>query len=247
MAKLEISRVHDAYGAGGECPLCTLAAKAEQALAASFRSSRGMQPDVRVQTNEKGFCPAHLAMLHAGEGKLGLALVVHTHLVHSLPGLRAVLEGTREAAAMGRKGEAKLDSLAADLEARRDSCYICDRLATELEHFAFTILYLWQKDPAFPATLKASRGFCLTHFLHMLSAARRTLRGDGLSRWLTDVVPLMTAGLESLGKDLHAFTQLHQGASGGLGTDKERTALSRALQKLSGSRRALRAEVGGQR
>lgn len=226
--------MHDAYGAGGECPLCTLAARAEQALAASFGSSRGMEPAVRVQTNEKGFCPAHSALLHAGQGKLGLALVMHTHLVHSLPGLRSALEGTREAAAAGRKGEAKLDSLAADLEARRDSCYICDRLETELEHFAFTILYLWQKDPAFPATLKASRGFCLVHFLRMLSAARGTLQGDGLSRWLADVVPLMTAGLEKLEKDLHAFTQLHQGASGGLGSEEERTALSRAIQKLSG-------------
>ena len=50
------------------------------------------------------------------------------------------------------------------------------------------------------------------------------------------MIPLMMEGLENLERDLHAFTQLHHDAHKGLGTDAERTALGRALQKLAGGR-----------
>jgi hypothetical protein len=234
MPKLEISRVHDAYAAGGECPLCSLRDHAERTYMQSFRSNRVMEPSVRQKTNETGFCPEHYRGLYAGEGKLGLALVAHTHLQQKLPELRAALEAAVDAAAAGRKGTERLEEVAAELAGLRDRCFICDMLEADLERYAFTILYLWQKDPEFPPVLRASRGFCLGHFLLMLGRARDILRGDALARWLREVAPLMTGSLEKLEKDLVAFTQLHQGTNRSLGTEEERSALARTLQKLSG-------------
>jgi hypothetical protein len=238
MPKLEISRVHDAYAAGGECPLCSLRGHAELTYMQSFRSNRVMEPSVRQKTNETGFCPEHYRGLYAGEGKLGLALVVHTHLQQKLPELREALEAAADAAAADRKGGRKATELLEELTTRlaglRDRCFICDMLEADLERYAFTILYLWQKDPEFPAVLRASQGFCLDHFLFMLKRARKVLRGDALARWLGEVVPLMTGSLERLEKDLLAFTQLHQGTNRSLGTEEERSALARTLQKLAG-------------
>ncbi len=247
MRKLEISRVHDAYAAGGECPLCWLRDHAERTYMQSFRGNRVMEPSVRRKTNETGFCPEHYRGLYAGEGKLGLALVVHTHLQRKLPELRAALEASVAATAAGRgagsrrggKGgsdaASRLDEVQKVLSRLRDRCFICDMLDADLERYAFTILYLWQKDGEFPALLRASRGFCLSHFVLILARARETLRGDALGRWLGEVVPLMTGSLERLEKDLFAFTQLHQGMNRSLGTDEERSALARTLQKLAGS------------
>ena len=234
MPKLEISRVHDAYAAGGECPLCSLRDHAERTYMQSFRGNRVMEPSVRQKTNETGFCPEHYRGLYAGEGKLGLALVAHTHLRQKLPELRGALESAVDGAAAGRKGAQRLDEIAAQLSSLRDRCFICDMLENDLERYAFTILYLWQKDPEFPAVLRASRGFCLSHFLLMLTRAREILRGESLARWLGETVPLMTGSLEKLEKDLFAFTQLYQGTNRSLGTEEERSALARTLQKLSG-------------
>lgn len=238
MPKLEISRVHDAYGAGGECPLCSLRDHAERTYMQSFRGNRVMEPSVRQKTNETGFCPEHYRGLYAGEGKLGLALVVHTHLQRKLPELRAALDAAVDAAgrvaAAGRKGTERLEKVAAELAGLRDRCFICDMIEADLERYAFTILYLWQKDPEFGPVLRASRGFCLSHFLLMLGRAREILRGESLALWLGEVVPLMTGSLEKLEKDLLAFTQLHQGTNRSLGTEEERSALARTLQKLSG-------------
>jgi Family of unknown function (DUF6062) len=235
MPKLEISRVHDAYAQGGICPLCTLMDGAERTYLFSFQHSRVMEPNVRVKTNAVGFCPDHLGKLYQGENKLGLGLVVLTHLQEKTADLQAALDGTIEAArAGGRERTRRIQQIIGSLESYRDSCFICGLLSQDLTRYAWTILYLWRKDPEFPAKLRASRGFCLSHFCTVLAAASDLLRGERLEQWLDDAVSVMKRSLDELEKDLMAFTQLHQAGNTSLGTDQVRTALARTLQMLAG-------------
>jgi hypothetical protein len=185
-----------------------------------------------VKTNVVGFCPDHYRKLYARENKLGLGLVVHTHLQQQLPELRAAFEAIRAAARKGRR----MDEAASSLARLRDRCFICDLLRGDLDRYAFTILFLWSKDAEFMPRFRSSRGFCLDHFLSILAKGREMLRVDRLERWLGDVVPLMMDSLERLERELGAFTQLHHDANRSLGTDEERTALGRTLQKLAGGR-----------
>ena len=213
-------------------PLCALMEGAEETYLRSFQHSRVMEPGVRVKTNDAGFCPDHYRKLYARENKLGLGLVVHTHLQEKLPELRAAFASLRAA---GRKGR-KIDDAAASIGRLRDRCFICDLLQGDLDRYSFTILLLWNKDAEFLPKFRSSRGFCLSHFLSLLDKGRRMLRTDRLERWLDDVVPLMTDSLQRLEQDLEAFTQLHHDSHRSLGTDEERTALARTLQKLAGGR-----------
>jgi hypothetical protein len=242
MAKLEISKVHDAYGAGGECPLCALLESAEDIYLRSFQHSRVMEPNVRVQTNESGFCADHYRKLYAGENKLGLSLMLHTHLQGKLPGLLKSLSELSTAGG-GRRAADLRAAAARRMGSLKDRCFVCDLLDGGRDRYAFTILYLWRKDPDFPAILTSSRGFCVPHFLDMLAAAEKLLRGDRLQQWLDTVVPLMSASLTRLEKELFSFTQLHRDSNRGLGTEEERTALARSLQKLAGGR--FRLETSG--
>ena len=235
MPKLEISKVHDAYAQGAECPLCTLMEGAERTYLLSFQHSRVMEPNVRVKTNAIGFCPDHIGKLYKGENKLGLGLVMLTHLQEKTPQLAAALDGAGEAARTGGRERARrIQQIIGSLESMRDSCFICGLLSQDLTRYAWTILYLWRKDPQFPGQLRASRGFCLSHFCTVLAAACDILRGDRLALWLADAVPVMKRSLDGLEKDLLAFTQLHQAGSRDLGTDQVRSALARALQMLAG-------------
>ena len=120
------------------------------------------------------------------------------------------------------------------LESLRDSCFICDLLGQDLTRYAWTVLYLWRKDPTFLEVYRASRGFCLSHFCHVLATACDILRGDRLGRWLQETVPLMKQALEGLENDLLAFTQLHQAGNRSLGTEEERSALARTIQMFAG-------------
>jgi hypothetical protein len=236
MPKLEISKVHDAYAQSGSCPLCVLMDSAERTYLLSFQHSRVMEPNVRVKTNEIGFCPDHLGKLYQGENKLGLGLVLLTHLQEKTIDLHAALDGSIEAAqAKARERAKRIHQIIGSIESLRDSCFICNLLGKDLIRYTWTILYLWRKDPTFPEVYGASRGFCLSHFCAVLATASDILRGDPLSRWLKETVPLMKKALDGLEKDLLAFTQLHQAGNRSLGTDEERTALARTVQMFAGS------------
>ena len=235
MPKLELSKVHDAYAAVGECPLCILMDGAERNYLVSLQGARVMEPSVRVRTNRTGFCPEHTRKLYKGENKLGLALVTHTHLREQLAGLLSTLRGMAEAAKDGRKGKDRLEGALHDLEDLRRRCYLCELLEADLDHYLFTVLYLWRKDPEFKATLAGSRGFCLSHFASLVSVAMKTLRPEELAGLVEAVVPLMTNSLERLERDLMAFTELFQAGNRDLGGEEQRLALAHALQKLAGS------------
>jgi hypothetical protein len=231
MPKLEISKVHDAYAAPGECPLCILLHGAENAYLASFQHSRVMEPNVRIKTNASGFCPDHYRKLYARENKQGLSLVTHTHLAEQLPRLSGLIEASLQP---GRKGREKIEQAVAGLTALINACFLCDLLRSDGERYAFTILYLWTKDPEFPPVFRASSGFCLPHFRDMCAAAQRMLRPDRREGWMREAAALMTASLERLEKEILAFTQLYRDTNPGLGSDEVRTALARTLQKLAG-------------
>jgi hypothetical protein len=233
MPKLEISKVHDAYRQDSECPLCLLESSAEKALLASFRHARGMDPAVRVRTNREGFCAGHFRRLYSGESKLGLGLVAHTRLQHSLAEASAALEEAGRAAG-GKDARKAAERAAARLSALSGSCYICGLLHQDRARWIFTILYLWSKDPEFRPVYRASRGFCIPHFAAMTAEAARSMRPGRLQEWLAESGALLRASLAGLDRDLHAFTQLHQADNRTLGTEAERTALVRTLQKLAG-------------
>lgn len=235
MPKLEISKVHDAYAQGGACPMCTLLDGAERTYLLSFQHSRVMEPNVRVKTNAVGFCPDHLGKLYQGENKLGLALVMLTHVQERTADLHAALDGSIEAARAGARERARrIQQMIGSLESLRDSCFICDLLGQDLTRYAWTVLYLWRKDPTFLEVYRASRGFCLSHFCHVLATACDILRGDRLGRWLQETVPLMKQALEGLENALLAFTQLHQAGNRSLGMEEERSALARTIQMFAG-------------
>jgi hypothetical protein len=228
MPKLEISKVHDAYGDPGECPLCRLERDAERTYLTSFQHSRVMEPNVRVQTNRQGFCPSHFRKLYDGENKLGLSLVVHTHLRELAAEVGSMLDD------LVKPGKDTTSAVAAALREQRDSCFICGLLRKDTERYVLTILYLLDKDPEFLPVFRASRGFCIPHFAGALEQASKSMRADRLRRWLAEVVPLMKGSFASLERDLHAFTQLHQAGNVSPGTDLERSALGRTLQKIAG-------------
>lgn len=243
MPKLEISKIHDAYGEGGECPLCSLLDAVERTYLLSFQHSRLMEPNVRVQTNAKGFCPAHWDRLYRQENRLGTALMAHTHLRENRRWIGSRLDGLREEAGKGggrrpflpaARGSGAWDAAVRELRSYVDRCFLCDLLAMDRERYCFTVVYLWKKDPEFLPVFRSSRGFCVDHFLAVLAEARKALNRANLLRWLDDAVPLMKGSLERLEGEVEAFTGIFRHENTEPVGEDVRTALVRTLQKMAG-------------
>ena len=80
--ELETIPIWDTYTENSECPLCFLKEKAEKKYLDFFLGNSVMVPEMRVQVNAAGFCPAHYTSLFSSrKNRHGLGLISHTHLV----------------------------------------------------------------------------------------------------------------------------------------------------------------------
>lgn len=64
---LDTMPIWEAYRAGCECPLCEIRQKNEAMYIDNFLGASVMEPDTRVEVNQKGFCPAPLRADVRGE------------------------------------------------------------------------------------------------------------------------------------------------------------------------------------
>ena len=82
--------VWDAMKLDGECLLCALERKTELGEAERYLGASVMEPDTRVQVNEKGFCQHHHAMLFGMSNRLGHALMLESHMIETRQRTEAV-------------------------------------------------------------------------------------------------------------------------------------------------------------
>ena len=92
--------VWDAMKLEGECLLCTLERKTELGEAERYLGASVMEPDTRVQVNEKGFCQHHHAMLYSMSNRLGHALMLESHMIENREKLAKISDKLEKSAAM---------------------------------------------------------------------------------------------------------------------------------------------------
>ena len=77
--------VNEAFDASAEkpecgCPLCKLYLKLQEDELDIILGASMMEPDIRIKTNEQGFCLTHYNMMLGRRRMLGLGLMMESHL-----------------------------------------------------------------------------------------------------------------------------------------------------------------------
>ena len=62
------------------CAFCALYRKLEENELELILGASMMEPDVRIKTNEEGFCKTHYDMMFVRKNRLGMALTLESHL-----------------------------------------------------------------------------------------------------------------------------------------------------------------------
>lgn len=231
--------IWEALEQDSECPLCLIAHKLEQDSLQSAMGGASIEPDIRLETNEKGFCAHHFGMLYAFRERLPLALMAHTHLQRLEEKLDKPLSalsqaGTGKRSPFAKAPEAAVAGLVSLLEGQESSCHICQRLDTLMERYCETMVHLYLKDAKFRTRLEQGRGFCLPHFKAMLLAAQRKAHGKGQQALVATLCGLQKKALERLDGELKHYTVMfdYRNTGGDWGTSRD--ALPRTLEKLRG-------------
>ena len=149
--RIETIPVNEAFDAQTECPFCHLEKLAEQR---TIRYVLGpgasyMEPDVRAATDGAGFCRNHYKKLYDFGNPLGSALMLQTHYAGLLEEFEKEAEGFTipgKRSLFGKSKDAGENSLGAWAKRRTSSCYICDRLDSNMDRYIATFFYLLKEE-----------------------------------------------------------------------------------------------------
>lgn len=150
------------------CPFCRIYNKLEKDKTDILLGASMMEPDIRIQTNEKSFCPTHFDLLIQGKNRLGLGLILESHL----DTLRSELSDGLLSTLMGKVG------IAAPKRLSRldDSCYLCSRIDYDFTRMLSNAAQLFIEDENFKEKIKNQPYICLPHFRMWMESAQKELK-----------------------------------------------------------------------
>ena len=194
--------VHEAFEAGAAdqkcgCPLCALYRKLEENELDLILGASMMEPDVRIKTNEKGFCRTHYDMMFVRKNRLGMALTLESHLNE----LRSDLSTGLIAGLVTKPGSTPLRRI----EKLEKSCYVCERIDFHFQHMAETVVLLFEAEEAFADKIKSQPYFCLPHYRLLLEKAQARLQKKKLADFFNIVEGVQKHYLDTLCEDVSWF------------------------------------------
>ena len=230
--------VNDAYDSDCECPLCLLRKKAEDNEIEYYLGPSLMEPDTRIITNKTGFCPDHMAKLNKKvTNRLGLALVIHTHLLDYDKDITDDLTDAAPAKAgliKGRSNDYKntLRSLADRIDARTATCPVCEKMNKTIDRYNEVIMHMFSHDDAFKQKfIKA--GHCLPHTASLLRTAAAKLSQNDAADFVNALSESNKAQFSELEKDVEWFTLKFDYRNKDKPWGNSKNAIQRAMRFLS--------------
>ena len=236
--RIHTAPVSEAFLSGDECPFCYLE---RQALESTIRFVAGpsasyMEPGVRAVTDEVGFCRTHIKSLYDYGNALGSALMMQTYFAGLIEDFQREAEkfpvpGKRPL--LGRRKAPGGEPLWQRIEAKADSCYVCNQVEEYVERYYLTFFHM-VKEEEFRHRVETCKGFCMPHFARLLRTAEDHLP-EGQREWFyATVFPLMENNLVRVKEDLDWLIAKYDYRNAGADWRNSRDALQRTMQKLEG-------------
>jgi len=189
--------ISEAFETGEGCPFCRIHSRLEQHFVEYITGPAMMEPDVRIKTNEKGFCRHHYDMTLLQRNRLSVALMLQTRLDRLLGdmGKRA---GRGASGALFRKAESPAGS-----------CFVCECVNREFERMLANVAVVWARESDFKSLYARQEYICYPDYERIAAAARKKLRGADQSTFLKITAKLSSGRLSELKSDIDAFCNLY--------------------------------------
>ncbi len=207
-----------------DCPFCLLQEMLEQNELEIIMGASMMEPDIRIETNKKGFCKHHFDQMYERGNRLGLALILESHIAEVE---KKIFEGGTLLDGKGEKEQAKLDSL-------EKSCYVCDRVNLSFLKMMDNMVYLWETEEDFREKFKKQKYFCLPHYKQLLEFGRNSLGKKQFAEYFKQAREIEKAYIAELGGDVSWFCKKFDYRYDSEPWYNAKDAIPRALAFLSG-------------
>ena len=205
--------INEVYETDCECPLCVLEKKIEDEATDYALGAAMMEPDYRIESNEKGYCRRHFEELYKKPNKLSLALVMDTYTQETrkqIKSLEKKIDSLENAKGGLFKKSSELtetaEELAKLLENRENSCIVCDKINHTMDRYYDVLLDMWAQDDGFRDKFSASKGLCLHHMRKIVERVPKKLSEKNAKEFLTLLYKKQLGELDRIQEDIHRFT-----------------------------------------
>lgn len=216
--------VTEAFSAHDGCPFCALYKKLESDELGLILGASMMEPDIRRETNEKGFCRRHFDAMFEMKNRLGLALMLESHLESLKKELAA---GGIFARDIGAKSVSRIEKLSA-------SCYVCERVEEKIAKMFTTAAYLFDEEKEFRAAFGSTEYICLPHYRRLVAAAKLALPKERYNELVRAANAKISEYLASLKDDISLFCKKFDYRFDDLPWGNSRDSVERSIRFLCG-------------
>ena len=199
--------VNDAFAVDCECPVCSMYDSLEKDAIEFTMGPSYMEDDIRMETNKIGFCTHHVKQLYKHQNRLGLALILHTHMQRTNRDLEDLLSSDKpvKKGLFAKKTE-NASPVTEYIVNLNHSCYICNRIDRIFARYLATIYHCYEHDEEFRRKFAASKGFCTKHFGMLYEGAPSSLSGKRLPEFIKTLNEVYLTNMKRVTDDLEWFT-----------------------------------------
>ncbi len=224
--------VNDAFQTKCECPICAMKDVLERNAVEYTMGPSYMEDDIRMETDRLGFCRRHMQMIAEQNNKLGLALVVKTHM-------DKVIKDIEKLSAQREKPKGVFKKTVQDpvlnyMKELEESCFVCRRIENSFNRYIATVFYLWKKDENFRRIYEGSRGLCNDHYRILTEEAPKQLSGSSVEEFLKVTDRIYLSNMKRVRDDVEWFINKFDYRYQDEPWKNARDSLPRALTKLNG-------------
>jgi hypothetical protein len=204
--KLHTIPVNEAFDIGGECPVCNMRKELETKAIDFTMGPSYMEDDVRGETSRLGFCERHIELLYKNQNRLGLSLILKSHMDRVIKDIEKLTGSSSKLPAPGifRK-QSENSGVVSYIEKLEDSCYICEMINRTFDRYIATIFYLYRQEESFRKKFRACLGFCNRHYGILYKQAPKHLSGGQLKDFISELNSLYLDNMKRVNEDLEWF------------------------------------------
>ena len=207
--------VNDAFDKESECALCELEKDLENSNIEYTTGAALMEPNVRIQMNEKGFCKKHYSnLLTSQKNALGISLILTSHhetimgeIDKKISKKYIDLEKSQKQKTRTKLAQEISNDLIEILSNDAATCFICDRIVFTMDKYLDVVIYMWDTNDHFRTGFIKSKGFCNKHTALLLEYGKNKLKNDKFDKFVSDVYMLFITNWKRNEEDLRWFTQ----------------------------------------
>lgn len=231
--KLHTIPVNDAFDEDSECPLCAMVESLEENAIDFTMGQSYMEDDVRGETSRLGFCSKHAKRLYGHQNRLGLALIIQTHM-------KKVIKEVEKSGGIVSKvtkpslfKKEKTTREASYISKVQSSCYICEKVDGTFDRYVDTLFHLYRREDEFRKKFNSCKGFCTNHYQLLSEQASRSLSGSLQDDFIKKLNSLYIDNMKRVVDDLEWFIDKFDYRYKDEPWGDSKDALQRALRKMN--------------